>query len=181
LTDHVVLVGLMATGKTTIGRELARRLRRPFVDSDEQIEADTGRTVREIWNSDGETAYRRLEADALRTALGSSHPSVVAAAGGVVLDPANRERLRDAGTVVWLDANPSVLAERAGADDHRPLLDDDPKGALERMARERRNLYEEVADHRVDVTSLAVDAAVERVLALLDDDDDDGDDRGDSP
>jgi shikimate kinase len=165
--EHVVLIGLMATGKTTVGEEVARRLDRPFIDSDQQIEAATGRTVREIWTSDGEPAYRRLESRALAEALQSERPSVVAAAGGVVLDAGNRERLRRAGTVVWLDANPDVLVERAASGDHRPLLDDDPDTALRTMARERRPLYEEVATDRIDATSLAPGAMVERVLDIV--------------
>jgi shikimate kinase len=166
LAEHLVLVGLMATGKSTVGREVARRLGRPFLDSDEQIEAMTGRTVRDIWNTDGEPAYRRLESGVLAAALLSERPSVVAAAGGVVLDARNRDRLRDAATVVWLDAAPNVLAERAVTGDHRPLLDDDPEAAMRSMATERRRLYEEVADVRIDVTSVAPDAVVDRVLAV---------------
>jgi shikimate kinase len=167
LADHLVLVGLMGTGKSTVGREVARRLGRPFLDSDDQIEASTGRTVREIWTSDGEPAYRRLESEVLADALSSECPSVIAAAGGVVLDAGNRERLRGAATVVWLDAAPNVLAERAVTGDHRPLLDDDPEAAMRSMATERRRLYEEVADTRVDVTSLAPDAVIDRVLAII--------------
>jgi shikimate kinase len=166
LAEHLVLVGLMATGKSTVGRAVARRLGRTFLDSDDQIEQQTGRTVREIWTTDGEPAYRRLESAVLEDALLSDRPSVIAAAGGVVLDPANRDRLRAAATVVWLDANPEVLAERATSGDHRPLLDDDPEGAMRSMATQRRNLYEEVATARIDVTSLAPDAVVERVLAI---------------
>jgi shikimate kinase len=162
-----VLIGLMGTGKSTVGEEVAHRLGRPFVDSDRQIEAVTGRTVREIWTSDGEPAYRRLESRALGDALGSARPSVIAAAGGVVLDAGNRDGLRRAGTVVWLDVHPDVLVGRAASGDHRPLLDDDPVTALRTMARERRPLYEEVATDRIEATSLAPDATVERVLAIV--------------
>ena len=84
--------------------------------------------MREIWTSDGEPAYRRLESKALADALLADQPTVIAAAGGVVLDPGNRDRLRRAGTVVWLDADPDVLVGRAVSGDHRPLLDDDPDG-----------------------------------------------------
>jgi shikimate kinase len=166
LGDHLVLVGLMGSGKTTVGREVARRLGRPFLDSDDQIEAGEGRTVREIWTTDGEPAYRRLEARVLTDAVTATEPSVIAAAGGVVLDPANRERLRRAGAVVWLDGAPETLAARAASGDHRPLLDGDPVATLRSMSIDRRSLYEEVADHVVDVTHRSPDEVVERVLAL---------------
>jgi shikimate kinase len=167
MADHIVLVGLMGTGKSTAGREVARRLRRPFLDSDDQIESRTGRTVREIWTSDGEPVYRRMETEVLAAALDDDRPSVIAAAGGVVLDAGNRERLRAASTVVWLDAEPGVLVGRAVTGEHRPLLDDDPEAAMRSMATERRTLYEEVATARIDVTSLAPDAVVERIMAIV--------------
>ena len=84
--DHVVLVGMMGSGKTRVGRQLATRLGVGFVDSDEQIERRYGRTVREIFEADGEPAFRKLEAEALAEAVGSTERSVIAAAGGVVLD-----------------------------------------------------------------------------------------------
>ncbi len=163
----MVLVGMMGTGKSTVGRLLAERLGRRFVDSDEQIEQATGRTVREIFEADGEAAFRRVESDALEAALDDTAPAVVAAAGGVVLDPANRERLRDAGTVVWLVAPPAVLAERVDDGDHRPLLADDPLGVLTALSDERGPLYADVADHVIEVGDLTPPEIAERIAALL--------------
>ena len=111
---HVVLVGLMGSGKTTTGRILARRLRRPLFDSDQLVEARTGRTVREIFEADGEDAYRTLETAALLDALAEPEPAVIAAAGGVVIREENRRALRDAGAlVVWLQGRPR-RADRSG-------------------------------------------------------------------
>src|SRR5215217_434800 len=103
LAEHLVLVGMMAVGKTTVGRRVAEALGRPFSDSDELVEARTGRTVRDIFAVDGEAAYRVLETAALMEALEAGAPQVIAAAGGVVLAAANRAALRRPGVrVVWL-------------------------------------------------------------------------------
>ena len=106
--EHVVLVGLMGVGKSTVGARLADSLGWPLVDSDEQVESATGRTVREIFESDGEPAFRALEARALAEALDAPGPSIIAAAGGVVLAEENRRRLQAPKVeVVWLRADAS--------------------------------------------------------------------------
>jgi shikimate kinase len=166
--SHVVLVGLMGTGKTTVGKLLARRLDRPLFDSDAMVEARTGRTVREIWHAEGEDAYRALETGALRDALAATAPSVIAAAGGVVLRPENRAALNDADAlVVWLHAAPEVLVHRADTGDHRPLLDADPLGRLRQMALERESLYRAVADLCIDVSQREPAVVADTVLDAL--------------
>lgn len=157
----------MATGKSTIGRAVASRTGRPFIDSDAQIEAETGRTVRDIFEQEGEAAFRRLEADALAKALANEEPSVIAAAGGVVLSPHNRALLKRAGRVVWLRADPRTLAHRVRPDDHRPLLQDDPLATLTRLAGEREALYSEVADAVIDVDRRDKRDLVREVEALV--------------
>jgi shikimate kinase len=168
-SGHLVLMGMMGSGKTSVGGLVAERLGRRLLDSDAVIEARTGRTVREIFEADGEAAFRALEAEALREALATPEPAVVAAAGGVVLDEGNRALLRaeDGHVVVWLDAEPSVLATRVDDDDHRPLLGDDPEQALARLDRERRPLYQEVADHRISVADQPLAEVAEAVLAVV--------------
>ena len=153
----------MGAGKSTVGRGLAAHRGWDFVDSDADIEARTGRTVAEIWAADGEPAFRRLESEALAEALASERPAVVAAAGGVVLDAANRARLRDCESVVWLRARPGTLVSRVASGTHRPLLDSDPEAVLTRLVAEREPLYAEVADVTVDVDGLAP----EQVVALV--------------
>jgi shikimate kinase len=149
---HVVLIGMMGVGKSTVGRLVAAELGRPLFDSDEMIEARTGRTVREIWEADGEAAFRVLETDTLLEALAATEPSVIAAAGGVVLREENRAALASSDAhVVWLLADVEVLVERVRNGMHRPLLDDDPETVLRSLCEAREPLYQEVADAIVSV------------------------------
>jgi shikimate kinase len=149
---HVVLVGLMATGKTTIGRRLANRLDRPFVDADAALEERTGLSVRELFEKEGEEGFRRLESELLAELLDETEPHVIATGGGAVVTAENRERLKRADAfVVWLDAEPTFLASRAAGKTTRPLLDGDPVGTLTRLSSERAPWYAEVADARIDI------------------------------
>jgi 5-deoxy-5-amino-3-dehydroquinate synthase len=165
---HVVLVGMMGAGKTTVGRRLAALLGRRLVDSDELIEARTGRTVREIFETDGEPAFRELETAALVEALATPEPLVIAAAGGVLLRPENRDALQRSGAqVVWLRADPAVLARRATRGTHRPLLDGDPEGAMRRLLPEREPLYRQAADLVIDTDALSPAEVAERIAEAL--------------
>ena len=158
---------MMGAGKTTVGRALAGRLGAAYVDSDEQVQRRTGRTIPEIFAEDGEAAFRDEERRALADAVSGDAPAVVSVAGGAVLDPENRARLRAAGTVVWLRAEVRTLARRVGAGAGRPLLGDDPQAALAELYEVRRPLYAEVADVVVDVDGLSPEQAVDRIVAAL--------------
>jgi shikimate kinase len=149
---HVVVVGTMGAGKTTVGHLLAHLLDRPFVDSDERITEARGATAAELADEEGIDAVHRLEAAVLLEALDEAAPSIVAAAASVVTDRSARARLRrDDVTVVWLRGRPETLAARVEPGDHRPLLAEDPEAVLARLDAERTPLYEEVADVTVDV------------------------------
>ncbi|MFN3254560.1 MAG: shikimate kinase [Ilumatobacter sp.] len=163
--QHIVLVGMMGAGKSSVGRVLAQRLGRELLDSDEMIERRSGRTVREIWNEKGEPAFRALETEVLDEALASDEPSVIAAAGGVVLSPANRTLLADSDAhVVWLLADVDLLLDRVRNGMHRPLLDDDPETTLRAMFESREHLYKQVADAIVSVDHRSINEVAGAVL-----------------
>lgn len=160
---------MMGSGKSTVGRALAGGLGWPFVDSDEQVEARTGHTVAELFARFGETYFRSREAEVLAEALGGERPAVIAAAGGTVVDPANRAAIRArAALVVWLRVAPDVLVDRVRGTDHRPLLEADPLGTLRRLDAQRRPLYAEVAGLTIDAGDRSVDSVVEQIMAAVD-------------
>lgn len=165
--EHVVLVGLMGSGKSTVGRRLARRLGLAFVDTDAEIERESARTVRQIFADDGEEGFRRIEKDVVRRILESSNRSVVAAGGGAVLDPESR-RLVASHLGIWLAANPETLAKRVtrGAA-HRPLVDDDPLGKLTAMEAARGPIYAEASRFRVDVDGMSPEAVADVCQRLI--------------
>jgi shikimate kinase len=156
---------MMGAGKSTVGRLVADRLGWDYLDSDAEVERATGRSVAEIFSTDGEATFRGAESAALAEALARDDPVVVSVAGGAVLDPLNRSRLAAGGRVVWLRAEPSTLAVRVGDGQGRPLLHDDPASTLARLAEVRDPLYAEIADAVVDVDHLAAEQVAEQVLA----------------
>jgi shikimate kinase len=162
---HVVLVGLMGAGKSTVGALVAARMARPFVDTDELVEVAAGKTVAEIFADAGEAAFRELERVAVDDACASPEPLVIACGGGAVLDPANRRAISGAGVVVWLRASVARLAERVADAAARPLLAGrQPLETLERLQLLRAESYEAVADVILDTDALDAGAVAERVL-----------------
>jgi len=148
--ENIYLVGLMGAGKTTVGRQLAKRLGRSFVDSDHEIEARTGVKIPVIFDLEGESGFRQREAQIIAE-LAANRNLVLATGGGAVLNPETRCRLRASGWVVYLDVPPQVLYERTRLDRNRPLLRvDDPLKKLESLHAERDPLYREIAHLVVD-------------------------------
>jgi len=156
----------MGAGKTTVARLVGERLGWPSFDTDQEVERRSGASVSTLFATEGEAAFRRLEADVLRDVLARPTPTVVSVGGGAVLDAANRSAMAGAGTVVWLRARPETLVRRVGTGRGRPLLADDagPPAALERIEAERRAVYAELADEVVDVDHLGPTAVARRVL-----------------
>ena len=164
---HLVLVGLMGAGKTTVGRRCAERLGRAFVDTDELIMTHAAMPIEELWRERGEARFRESERAVVGEVCASPLPLVIACGGGTVVDPENRRQLRDAGVVVWLQAPTAVLAARVGNDESRPLLAGDPAGALARLSALRADAYTAAADAVVETDGRDVDEVADAVLTVF--------------
>jgi shikimate kinase len=163
----IVLVGLPGSGKSTVGRQLARRLGVPFIDSDQVIEQRIGCSIRSFFEREGEAAFRDVEeatiADLMQAAAG-----VIATGGGAVLRPATRERLHAAANVIYLRSRPEDLFRRVRHDQSRPLLQvPNPLDRLRALDAERDPLYRETAHVVVETGRPSVSALVTTILAKL--------------
>jgi shikimate kinase len=165
--ENVFLVGPMGSGKSAVGRQLATRLGLAFLDSDAEIEARTGVDIPYIFEKEGEAGFREREREVL-DALTARSRVLLSTGGGAVLDPANRERLRSRGCVVYLRTSVKQQFARTRRSGHRPLLsNDDPLGTLERLMLVRAPLYEEAADLVVDTDGRKVGSVVEEIMRRL--------------
>jgi shikimate kinase len=165
----LALIGYRGTGKSTVGRILAGRLGRPFLDCDREIESRANRSVREIFNELGEPAFRDWEERTLAELTVGIPTSVLATGGGAIVREVNRRRLRDFGFVAWLTADPSVLSGRLEAD--RRGLADRPAltsaGTLEEIVqvlRARTPLYAELADAVIETGGKSPDQVADSIL-----------------
>jgi shikimate kinase len=165
---HVVLVGLMGSGKTTVGEALAASLGVPRRDSDADIERETGLRGRDVAARDGIDALRALEARHLLDALQAPGTTVICTAASIIDEPACRSALRDgAHLVVWLHAGPEALAARLSHDDHRPGFGPDLAEVIRGQAIRRTPWFQEVADLTLDATE-PPEALVAAILAHAD-------------
>ncbi|MBU1236928.1 MAG: shikimate kinase [Gammaproteobacteria bacterium] len=157
----------MGTGKTTVGRQLAKRLQRRFLDSDHEIEARTGVRIPVIFEIEGEEGFRKRESQVLAKLTGMSD-LVLATGGGAVLAEENRRCMRDSGVVIYLHSPPEVLYERTRYDRNRPLLQvADPLGALRNLYELRDPLYRAVAHLVIDSTNGPSAQLAERIEGEL--------------
>lgn len=160
------LVGMMGSGKTAVGKELAAHIGSRFADTDQLIEIKAGMRIKKIWEAEGEEGFRAREKEVLRS-IEHEEDVIVATGGGVVLDPTNIELMRSGGTVVWLDARPATLATRIGNSGHRPLLaGQDLASRLFEISNQRRAAYQAAAHHRVVTEGRSVDEVADEVEEL---------------
>jgi shikimate kinase len=160
---RVALVGMMGSGKTTIGQLLSKATGWHYLDNDELVRRAHGTTARALLAERGEPTMRRAESDALALGLELPPPAIVGVAGGVILDALDRERLRAGAIVVWLRADAAVLETRAVGAEHRPWVDTGGASWLRHAVAEREPLYASVADLVLD-TARGSPAAAARTL-----------------
>jgi shikimate kinase len=163
-TQNIFLVGPMGSGKTAVGRQVARLLGLPFIDSDHEIEVRTGADIALIFEREGEAGFRRREAEVIAE-LTARSGVVLATGGGAILAPESRQHLKARGWVVYLETSVAQQAERAGRTRHRPLLNGgDPRSRLEALMVVREPLYREVADIAVTTTRKRVPTVAGQII-----------------
>lgn len=163
----IILVGLPGSGKTTIGRQLARRLGLPFVDSDQVIEQRLGCAIREYFEREGEDAFRDVEQSVIDE-LSQHHTGVLSTGGGSVLREVNRRHMRERGHVIYLRTSPEDVFRRLRHDSARPLLQvDDPLARLRALFQTRDPLYRETAHDVIETGRPSVAMVVSRILMQL--------------
>lgn len=168
MTHHVVLLGLMGVGKTTVGRALATRLGRPLRDSDADIRAATGRSARQIDQERGTAELHRIEAEHLIGALGSGTPSVICAAASAIDDAECRAALAESGLIlVWLRAEPASIAGWSRPDGHRRDLGPDRLARLAEQAASRYPRFEALRPFTVDVEGRSSRAIAESIGSFV--------------
>ncbi len=163
----ISLIGLPGSGKSTVGRQLARRLQVPFFDSDHVIEQQIGCSIRSYFEREGEDRFRDIE-EAVIDELTQNKQGVLSTGGGVVLRPANRQHLRERGQVVYLNSLPDELFRRLRHDVNRPLLQvADPLGRLRDLYTVRDPLYRETAHFIIDTGRPSVATLVNMIVMQL--------------
>ena len=162
----MVLIGLPGAGKSTVGPLLAARLRRPFVDLDARIEAETGRTVAEIFALEGEAGFRLQEHGAMMSALGGS-PSVIAPGGGWAVQPGAMASARESADIIYMECAPEVSLARLGSAAGRPLLEGGDTLARLRALHQARHPHYLGADHRVDASPSDPDLVALRIAQMV--------------
>lgn len=161
-----ILIGLMGSGKSTIGRRLAATLHLPLIDLDEWIVQQQGRSIPDIFSACGEEGFRDIESEALQQAL--QQQAVIATGGGIVMREENRRLLREHPPVIWLRAAPEFLARRIDGDMNRPLIaQGDTLNKLQKLAEVRYPLYAQCADYVLPRDDMKKSQALQCILAFL--------------
>ena len=164
LMGNIVLTGFMGCGKTTVGVRLSYRLRQPMVDTDKLIEKEEGRTISEIFGTEGEAFFRDLETACLKKLMRTAQNTIISVGGGLPVREENRALLKKHGTVVYLRANAETIYERTKYDASRPLLQgDDPQGKIRTLLEARKDIYEKASDIIIDVDDKDFDTILDEI------------------
>ncbi len=168
MKTSIALIGFMGTGKTVVGRILARKLGKEFIELDTLIEKKAGKSIPEIFRQDGEIVFRELEIEAAK-AIADRVNVVIACGGGIVLNKINIDRLRKEGIIVCLIASPAVILRRTSGDKNgRPLLAvSDRARQIKEMMKFRRPFYERSADITIDTSRMSAQSVAERIIERL--------------
>ena len=167
---NIVLIGFRGTGKSTVGRLLAKRLERVFIDSDKYIEDSTGKTIKSIFEEDGEEGFRQIEADTI-TELSKADNKVISAGGGVVLREGNVNNLKDNGFLILLEATPEIIHNRIAQDKNttqqRPsLTDKKPLDEIKHLIEQREHAYKNAADYTINTSSVSCEDIVNEIITI---------------
>lgn len=168
---NIVLIGYRCAGKTSVGRKLSERFHIPFYDTDELIKKHTGKTIREMVEEKGWQSFRKEEKAVIR-GLSSLAGTVIAAGGGAVMDPENREVLGRNGLFIWLTVDVRTIVERmkkdpAGGEQRPPLSSDGIESEISEILEKRTPIYQGLADFTVDTSGKEIAAIAEEVSNLL--------------
>lgn len=168
---HLYLTGYRGTGKSAVGVALARQTDRPVIDLDQVIEANAGKSIRQIFEAGGEILFRNLESEALFT-VSQSDPAVISLGGGTILKDENREVIKRTGVCFWLVASAETIAQRIDSDaataENRPRLTSlDQLSEIRELLQLRADLYANVADHKIDTEEKSVEDLATEILVLL--------------
>ena len=168
MKTSIALIGFMGTGKTVVGKLLAERLGKEFLELDALIEQKAGKTIPEIFQWEGEAAFRQLEIEAAKQ-VSQRKNVVIACGGGVVLNKINIDRLKKESLLVYLKASPEVILRRTSSDtSERPLLKADNRAlAVKELLRFRKPFYERAADITIDTSRLDVDSVVAQIISKV--------------
>jgi shikimate kinase len=168
MKTNIALIGFMGTGKTAVGQLLAKKLGRKFIELDSLIEQKAGKSIPEIFQQDGEIAFRELEIGVTKE-VAEKKNAVIACGGGLVLNKINIDRLRKESIMVYLTASPRVILKRvSGEEGSRPLLEvDDPDLIIRELLRFRKPFYERAADITVNTSKLSISAVAEEIIEKL--------------
>ena len=167
---NIVLIGFRGTGKSTVGRLLAKRLERDFIDSDKYIEDSTGKTIKSIFEEDGEEGFRTIEVDTIAE-LSKADNKVISAGGGAVLREGNVRNLKDNGFLVLLEATPEIIHNRIAQDKNttqqRPsLTDKKPLDEIKHLIEQREHAYKNAADYTINTSYVSCEDIVNEIITI---------------